>query len=93
VYVREVHKNDPARAQIAALGDAPALRVLEVTAKSAAEKGGLKPDDLILAVDGQPVGDAPTFAAVIAARSGITPLTVLRETETIRLSVEMKPAP
>jgi S1-C subfamily serine protease len=93
VHVREVHKNDPARTRIAALGDAPALRVMEVTSNSAAQQGGLKPDDLILAVDGQPVGDAPTFAAVIAARSGKTSLTVVRETETMQLTVEMKPAP
>jgi hypothetical protein len=93
VAVREVSKDDPVRAQVQILGQTSALRVLSVKANSAADAGGLKPDDLILTVDGEPVADAPTFAAVIAAKNGTVPLTVLRDSVTVPLTVEMKPAP
>jgi hypothetical protein len=46
---------------------------------------------LILAVAGEPVGDPPAFAAVIAARSGQTAFTVLRGAETINLSIDLEP--
>jgi serine protease DegQ len=93
VSVREVGKDDPVRTQVQTLGQTSALRVRSVVARSAADLGGIKPNDLILSVDGQPVADAPTFAAVIAAKNGTVPLTVLRDSTTIPLSVEMKPEP
>jgi S1-C subfamily serine protease len=58
---------------------------------SAAARGGVQVDDLILSVDDQLVGDAPTFGAVIATRTGDTILKVLRGSQTIQLTVHLEP--
>jgi len=91
VQVREVGKDDAMRQQLAALGSQPALRVEEVVAGSAAQRGGMRVGDLILAIAGEAVGDAPTFAAVIASRSGTTELRVLRASEVVNLNVDIQP--
>jgi S1-C subfamily serine protease len=56
-----------------------ALRVVEVVAGSPAEASGLRPGDLILAVDGVPLGDAQSlqrrlFESAIGRRTEITVL-------------------
>jgi S1-C subfamily serine protease len=89
VTVREVQRGDPARDPSAALGNQPALRVEEVRPDSAAARAELHCDDLILAVDGEPVGDPAGFAAAIANRSGKTPLRVLRAGKRLDLTVEL----
>lgn len=91
VKVREMVKDDPARAQLTPLGAKPALRVEEVENGSTAQRGGLRVGDLILAIAGEAVGDAPTFAAVIATRRGRTELQVLRASETVSLWVDLQP--
>ena len=90
VMVREVPRSDAAREQLAALGNQPALRVEEVRAGSAAERGGLKAGDLILSVAGEPVGDPASFAAVIANRSGKTSMRLIRSGEVVEVGVELK---
>lgn len=91
VMVREVTRSDPAREQWAALGYQPALRVEEVRADSAAARGDLQHGDLILAVGGESVGDPASFAAVIANRTGKTPMRVLRAGKPMDVTVELLP--
>jgi S1-C subfamily serine protease len=60
-------------------GQRTALRVVEVVAGSPADKSGLHRDDVILAVNGVPLGDAGSlqrllFAEAIGARTEITVL-------------------
>ena len=90
VTVREVPRGDPTREQSAALGNQPALRIEEVRPNSAAARAELHPNDLILTVDGEPVGDPAGFAAAIANRSGKTPMRVLRAGKRIDVTVELQ---
>jgi S1-C subfamily serine protease len=60
-------------------GQRRALRVVEVVADSPAARSGLHPGDLVLAVDGVPLGDAQSlqkrlFAEAIGARMEVTVL-------------------
>lgn len=91
VLIQEVDRDNILRRQRPELGSSPAIRIVAVQDKSAAAQGGIKPDDLVLAIGDQPVGDAPTFAAVIATRSGETSLKVLRGSKTIELTVNLQP--
>jgi S1-C subfamily serine protease len=90
VGVEPVPPNDPQRQADAALGTIPAIRIREVIPDSAAQRGGLLPGDLILALAGQPVGDAPSFAAAIANRRGNTVMTVLRDTQRLAITVDLQ---
>jgi S1-C subfamily serine protease len=80
------------RQQPAALGDRPAVRVDQVINGSPADKAGLRPGDLLLALAGDPdaVKDIPTIAASIAARSGKTPLRVLRGDKVLDVTVDLE---
>jgi S1-C subfamily serine protease len=91
VGVQEVGKDAPIRQQIPALGEKAAFFVQAVDPNSAAQRGGMQVGDLITAIAGQPVGDAPTFAAVIAMRSGKTTFTVIRNGESLDLSIDLQP--
>jgi S1-C subfamily serine protease len=91
VWVREVPKDDVLRQSSPALGTKPAIYVENVEANSAAQAGGLRPGDLILAVGGEPVGETETFAAVTATGSGKTELQVLRDSAALTLSVDLQP--
>jgi S1-C subfamily serine protease len=91
VMMREVSRDDSFRRDHPALGQAPAIRIMSVLDGSAAARGGVQVDDLILSVDDQLVGDAPTFGAVIATRTGDTILKVLRGSQTIQLTVHLEP--
>jgi S1-C subfamily serine protease len=58
-------------------GQRSALRVVEVVGKSPAAKGGLRAGDLVLAIDGTPLGDAQSlqkrlFADAIGHRMEVT---------------------
>lgn len=57
---------------------------------SAADRGGLKPGDVLLALDGEPVHDIPAIAAAIAARNGGTRLRVLRGERVLELVVDLQ---
>ena len=80
-----VHQFDNGQTQPAHAGGQGQQRI------SAAARGGVKVNDLVLAVAGQPVGDAPTFAAVIATGSGDTTLKILRGTQMLQLTVNLQP--
>jgi S1-C subfamily serine protease len=90
VEVRPVGSDDPVRASAPALGALPALRITQVIGGSVAEAAGLQPEDLILSLAGQPVGDAPTFAAAIANRRGKTELTILRDGKSMTVTVALE---
>jgi S1-C subfamily serine protease len=90
VGVRQVLPDDPERQANAALGEAPALRIVAVVAGSAAEKAGLHPGDLILGLAGQGVGDVAAFAATIASREGATPILILRDGHPMSVSAELE---
>ncbi len=90
VVVDAVAPDDPARQLYPALGATPALRIQEVIPGSAAEHAGLRPDDLILSLAGQSVGDGPAFAAAIANRRGTTPIAVLRDGQKHIVKVDLQ---
>ena len=82
--IAEVATNDPSREREPALGSRPAVRVEEVATGSPAERAALKRGDLIVAVNGQPVGDPSAFAAAITGDDPLVPaaavkLTLLRD--------------
>jgi S1-C subfamily serine protease len=91
VWVREVPKDDALRQSTPALGTKPAIYIENVEANSAAQAGGLRTGDMILAVGGEQVGETETFAAVTATRSGKTDLQVLRDSAVLTLSVDLQP--
>jgi regulator of sigma E protease len=63
----------PALGDVSALGVIPAsVLVSEVTPGRPAERAGLAPGDLILAVDGEPVGSFASFAETVRASKGRT---------------------
>ena len=90
VRVSEVHRDDALRQQLASAGQQMAMHVDRVQNDSPAERSGVRPGDLILSIDGEPVGDVPSFAAAIAARSGSTKLDILREREILSINVELQ---
>jgi S1-C subfamily serine protease len=59
-----------------------------------AERGGLMPGDVIVAVDGTPVGDAATLARLIqeARARGAATMTVQRATDRIPLRIPLAAA-
>ncbi len=69
--------------------------VASVVEKGPAAEAGLKPTDVILAVDGQPVDDAEAFGFRFATKplGGTSQLTVLRGGKKITLPVRLAPAP
>jgi hypothetical protein len=77
--IAEVPQNDPVRESTPALGTQPAVRVDEVAPNSAAAGAGLKPGDLILQLNDQPVGDPHSFAAAMSDRAPQTSVKFLRD--------------
>ncbi len=63
--------NAPALGSLEALGVLPAtVLVSTVTVGSAAEQGGLLPGDLIVSVDGAPIGSFGSFAEIVRTSGG-----------------------
>ena len=94
VAVRRSYLFDPAvvaadDAADAAGGGPAAVYVRAVEPNSAADRAGVRPADVILAVAGQPVGPR-TFAAVIAARRGKTVLRVRRASQALDVTVDLQ---
>jgi len=79
----------PALGSPTALGVEPAtVLVQEVTPDSPADEAGLRPGDLIMALDGEPVGSFASFAESVRASEGRTlQVTVAREGRTETLAV------
>jgi len=76
------------------LGDYPelglrGLRVDAVAPGSAAARAGLRPGDLVLRADGQPVADVAALLRRIGERRGATSLDVLREGRTVELKLKL----
>ncbi|MGH7177670.1 MAG: PDZ domain-containing protein, partial [Tepidisphaeraceae bacterium] len=68
-----------------------ALHVERVMPGSAAAAAGVAEGDYVLSFANQPVGDLPNFAAVIAAREGATKMQLLRGSDVVEVTVELKP--
>jgi S1-C subfamily serine protease len=90
VLIREVLADDPARAQVSALGSRPAARVIQVFENSAAAAAGLLKDDLILSMGDEPVEDVPTFAAAIANQRGRTPFRIIRSGAEQTVTIDLR---
>ncbi len=90
VYIESLSPDDPDRQSIPGLGATPALRIRNVIPGSAAERAGLQPDDLILTLAGQSVGDATAFAAAIADRRGTTQIEILRKGQRHVVNVDLQ---
>jgi S1-C subfamily serine protease len=89
VIVSEIRKDDPLRQQFPVLGSRTAMRIDEVIVHSVADRAGLKPGDLLLALAGEAVSDIPSLAAAIAARNGETELQVLRGSDVLNVTVDL----
>ncbi len=89
IRVSEFRHDDPLRQQLAGLGSLPAMRVEKILAGSPADRAGMRPNDLILSIAGDPVGDVPSFAAAIADRTGETEVKVFRAGQVIPLNVAL----
>lgn len=89
IKVSEVRADDPRRQALVSLGNQPAIHVDRVSANSAAAMSGLQAGDYILSVGEESVSDLPTFAALIAARSGPTDMRVLRDGQIAIVSVQL----
>lgn len=79
VMITELPPDAPERKEHPELGNRPAILVLDVVPNSPAAQAGLKPGDLILALDGQSVADRFGFAAAIAAIDGGVPFGIYRD--------------
>lgn len=91
VRIQSVPADDPERQADAALAARPALRVMEVVRDSAADHAGIRPNDLILTLAHEAVGDPRAFAAAIAAGNGATEMQILRAGAPMTLSVDLQP--
>jgi len=69
--------------------------VASVVSSSPAARGGLKPSDLIVAIDGQTVDDPNAFDYRFATRplGGAAQMDVLRAGKTVKLTVALETAP
>lgn len=92
VKIDEVPADDLVRQRVAALGTRAAVRVRAVAVGSPADAVGVKPDDLILSIDGRPVGDRRTLGAVMAGCNGQTPIRILRGATTVDVVVTLATA-
>lgn len=85
---------DAAGSKCARLGDTCRLRVIVVLENNAGIEAGLKPGDIITAVDGQPVNDQG-FTSVVSQiagdESGLVTLSLDRDGAAIDVAVERRP--
>lgn len=66
------------------------MRVDQVIAGAPADKAGIRTGDFILALAGEPIADLPGLAAAIAARSGPTEITLIRDGQALTVTVELQ---
>src|SRR3954447_134645 len=69
--------------------------VANVVANSPAARAGLKPSDLIVAIEGQPIDDPSAFDYRFATRplGGAAQVDVVRAGKTVKLTVPLEPVP
>lgn len=76
-------------------GEAPdgrrAMHVDQVKPGTAAHDAGIRVDDFILSVAGNPVDDLPNFAAAISAGNGLTDIQILRGEQALQIQVDLRP--
>jgi regulator of sigma E protease len=88
---RTVELTVPGLGNVAALGVVPAtVRIAAVTPESPAARAGLRADDLIVAVDGSPVGSFASFSEQVRA-SGGKPLAIVYARGGERHDVQVAP--
>jgi hypothetical protein len=90
VLITEIRRDATAAGQQPASGARSAMRIDQVIAHSAADKAGLRPGDVVLAIGSDAVRDLPSFAAAIAARNGPTELQILRDQTVITVTVDLQ---
>lgn len=91
VLIDAVAADEPVRREVPALGNRPALRIVRVLPNSAAEAAGLRAGDIIVSLAGEPVTDIFAFAATIARCKGNSELKVLRGTQELTITVNLRP--
>jgi hypothetical protein len=89
VLITEIRRDEPGQGPPAGASTF-GMRIDQVIADSAADKAGLRPGDVVLAIGPDAVRDLPSFAAAIAARNGSTELTVLRGQSVLKISVDLQ---
>jgi S1-C subfamily serine protease len=83
--------DDPVRRQWPDLGLRPAVRVLRIENNTPAALAGIQTGDVILSIGGEPTGNVPMFAAVVAASRGPTEVQIIRDGQTSVVSVDLEP--
>ncbi len=86
---------DPDTAQLYGLGVDAGAVVVEVEPGSPADRAGLQPGDIVVAVDGDPVRSMPDLAGRVQLRApgDEVELEVVREGRTRTVSAELQPRP
>jgi hypothetical protein len=92
VTLSELRADHQLRRRYAMLGERAALSVDEVAPASPAEKAGLKPGDLILQFQDQPIGDLTTWSAMLAGGGGEGKLLILRDGNPKSIKIDLRPA-
>jgi S1-C subfamily serine protease len=90
VEISEITGDDPMRAALPALGSRPAAQVKQVFENTAAQRAGIRPDDIILSLGNERVEDVATFAAAIANYRGATPLRIIRDGAEMTVTVDLQ---
>ena len=85
----EIQRSVPALGSVAELGVIPAVVLVAVVSEGKpAERAGIQPGDLIVAVDGTPLGSFLTFQeTVLASKGRVLEILVARDGETQLVSV------
>lgn len=76
--------------QSSAVAPVASMRVDQVIAGAPADEAGIRPGDFVVSLAGEPVADLPSLAAAIAARSGPTQITLLRDGQTLTVTVDLQ---
>lgn len=91
VLITEIRSEiSPMQPKNAEPGPRSGMRIDQVIAHSAADRAGLRPGDVVLAIGAESVSDLPSFAAAIAARDGPTELQILRGQAVLKVSVDLQ---
>jgi hypothetical protein len=89
IAIAELPADHPMRAQIPNLGTRPAARVEGFLENSPAARAGVQLGDLIVQLNDDPVEDIATFAAAVANCRGNAALHILRNGQSLTISVPL----